>query len=311
MIVWVSRKRCTVRKYREINYFWILYLFLYMKEYSGSFPPSIKGDFFKGLGAPCHSFCIYFSLYNRYIHTSFIHKYSLRPISTPSQLSARWAESPSVGCWAEIRIRACLKASQLATNWVTLHERKVIRSNLVRNPCQVKVTAANKNSNSKFCRLKIREIPKPGWFCRWPVVRTRCGPVGGSVEACGKMDIGPRYTWVHCSVCHEEKLHFFVDKTLLWPVLGGSAAVSRAGGHRLPARFPGMCSLYPTSGRLPRSGCGRSTNRCHPCCAGRGWCGQAAMSRLGAGGLLPTEGWGVGYSDVHSLIGFTNKKDAY
>jgi hypothetical protein len=47
---------------------------------------------YKGLVAVCHSFCIYFSLYNRYIHTSFIHKHSLRPISIYSQLSAQWAE---------------------------------------------------------------------------------------------------------------------------------------------------------------------------------------------------------------------------
>jgi hypothetical protein len=30
--------------------------------------------------------------YSRYIHTSFIHKHSLRPISISSQLSAQWAE---------------------------------------------------------------------------------------------------------------------------------------------------------------------------------------------------------------------------
>ena len=29
--------------------------------------------FFKGLVAVCHSFCIYLSLYIRYIYTSFIH----------------------------------------------------------------------------------------------------------------------------------------------------------------------------------------------------------------------------------------------
>ncbi len=49
---------------------------------------------YKGLVAVCHSFCIDFSLYNRYIHTSFIHKHSLRPISITSQLSAQWAEPP-------------------------------------------------------------------------------------------------------------------------------------------------------------------------------------------------------------------------
>jgi hypothetical protein len=57
--------------------------------------------FKKGLVAACHSFCIYFSLYNTvdvhsYNHTSFIHKHSLRPISISSQLSARWAEPPWV-----------------------------------------------------------------------------------------------------------------------------------------------------------------------------------------------------------------------
>jgi hypothetical protein len=36
--------------------------------------------YYKGLVAVCHSFCIYFSVYNSYIHTSFIHKHSLRPI---------------------------------------------------------------------------------------------------------------------------------------------------------------------------------------------------------------------------------------
>ncbi len=38
--------------------------------------------FFKGLVAKCHSFCIYF-LYTveTFIHHSFIHKHSLRPIS--------------------------------------------------------------------------------------------------------------------------------------------------------------------------------------------------------------------------------------
>jgi hypothetical protein len=52
--------------------------------------------FFKGLVAVCHSFCIYFSLYSRYIHTSFIHKHSRRLFSISSQLSALWAESPWV-----------------------------------------------------------------------------------------------------------------------------------------------------------------------------------------------------------------------
>ena len=51
--------------------------------------------FFKGLVAVCHSFCIYLSLYNRYIHTSFIRKHhSLRFISISSQLSAQWVKPP-------------------------------------------------------------------------------------------------------------------------------------------------------------------------------------------------------------------------
>ncbi len=40
------------------------------------------------------SIYIFFLLYNRYIYTSFIHKYSLRPFSISSQLSAQWAEPP-------------------------------------------------------------------------------------------------------------------------------------------------------------------------------------------------------------------------
>jgi hypothetical protein len=48
----------------------------------------------KGLVAVCHSFCIYLSLYNRYIHTSFIRKHSLRFISISSQLSAQWVKPP-------------------------------------------------------------------------------------------------------------------------------------------------------------------------------------------------------------------------
>ncbi len=63
--------------------------------------------------AECHSFCIYFSLYSRYIHIAFIHKHSLRPISISSQLSAQWAEHP-MGCRDEIRTRACLTTSQRA-----------------------------------------------------------------------------------------------------------------------------------------------------------------------------------------------------
>jgi hypothetical protein len=35
---------------------------------------------------------LFFFLHNRYIHASFIHKHSLRPISMSSQLSAQWAE---------------------------------------------------------------------------------------------------------------------------------------------------------------------------------------------------------------------------
>jgi hypothetical protein len=66
---------------------------------------------FKGLAAVCHSFYIYFSLYKRYSHKSFIHKHSLRPISLSSQMSAQWGE---------IRTRACLTASQRATKWNTL-----------------------------------------------------------------------------------------------------------------------------------------------------------------------------------------------
>ncbi len=65
-------------------------------------------------------FAFIFLWYSRYIHTSFIHKHSLRPISISSQLSAQWAEPP----WgAEIRTWACLTASQRAsaTNWATLH----------------------------------------------------------------------------------------------------------------------------------------------------------------------------------------------
>jgi hypothetical protein len=33
-------------------------------------------------------------LYNKYIHTSFIHTHPLRPISISSQLLAQWAEPP-------------------------------------------------------------------------------------------------------------------------------------------------------------------------------------------------------------------------
>jgi hypothetical protein len=33
-------------------------------------------------------------LYIKYIHTSFIHKHSLRPISISSQLLAQWAKPP-------------------------------------------------------------------------------------------------------------------------------------------------------------------------------------------------------------------------
>ncbi len=51
--------------------------------------PYLLSDF-KGFVAVCHSFCIYFSLYFSYIHTSFIHKHSLRPVSISSQLSAQW-----------------------------------------------------------------------------------------------------------------------------------------------------------------------------------------------------------------------------
>jgi hypothetical protein len=72
---------------------------------------------FKGLVAVCHSFCIYLSLYIRYIYTSFIHN---------SFINIRWGPSPylhscrlsmggtSMGCRAEIRARACLTASQRA-----------------------------------------------------------------------------------------------------------------------------------------------------------------------------------------------------
>ncbi len=45
-------------------------------------------------------FQLFFFLYNRYIHTTFIHKHSLRPIAMSSQLSAQWAETPWV---AELR----------------------------------------------------------------------------------------------------------------------------------------------------------------------------------------------------------------
>jgi hypothetical protein len=70
---------------------------------------------FKGLVAVCHSFCIYLSLYNRYIHTSFIRKHSLRPISISSQLSAQWVEPPW-GAEPRIELRpACLQASALPT----------------------------------------------------------------------------------------------------------------------------------------------------------------------------------------------------
>jgi hypothetical protein len=54
-----------------------------------------RSFFYKGLVAVCHSFCIYLSLYNRYIHTSFIRKHhSLRFISISSQLSAQWVKPP-------------------------------------------------------------------------------------------------------------------------------------------------------------------------------------------------------------------------
>ncbi len=78
--------------------------------------------FFKGFGGRMTLFLhLFFFLYNRYMHASFIHKHSLRPISMSSQLSAQWAGGTSMGYRAEIRSRACLTASLRTTNWATLH----------------------------------------------------------------------------------------------------------------------------------------------------------------------------------------------
>jgi hypothetical protein len=62
----------------------------------GQQQPFQPQQFLKGLVAVCHSFLhiFLFIQYSRYIHTSFIHTHSLRPISMSSQLSAQWANPP-------------------------------------------------------------------------------------------------------------------------------------------------------------------------------------------------------------------------
>ncbi len=56
-------------------------------------------------------------------------------------------------------------------------------------PSKVVATATNKKSNSKFCPKKQtvkRQNPQARMVLLF--APTRCGPVGGPVEACGKMD---------------------------------------------------------------------------------------------------------------------------
>ncbi len=66
------------------------------------------------------------------------------------------------------------------------------RPNIVRESMRSKgvATAANKKSNAKFCQEKQTESPQnlqAGMVLS--MGPTRCGPVGGSVEACGKMAV--------------------------------------------------------------------------------------------------------------------------
>jgi hypothetical protein len=51
-----------------------------------------------------------------------------------------------------------------------------------------------------------------------------CGPVGGSVEAYDKIDSDALESIVLCAM--QKNYILFVDKTLLWQMLGGKSAVS-------------------------------------------------------------------------------------
>ncbi len=74
--------------------------------------------FFKGLVDVCLSFCIYFYTIDTLIHHYFL---NIRWGPFPYLHSCRLSGETSTGCRDEFRTRACLTASQRATNRATLH----------------------------------------------------------------------------------------------------------------------------------------------------------------------------------------------
>jgi hypothetical protein len=72
-----------------------------------------------GLVAVCHSFCIYFSLYNTvetFIQSYILHSLTFAEAHLHIFIAVGSVGGTSLGCRAEIRTRACLTASQRATN---------------------------------------------------------------------------------------------------------------------------------------------------------------------------------------------------
>ncbi len=83
------------------------------------------------------------------------------------------------------------------------------RPNLVRKsmPSKGVATAASEKSNSKFCLETLAENQQnPQARMVLPLAPTKCGPEGGSVEACGKMDSdAPESTKnKNCDMYHEK-----------------------------------------------------------------------------------------------------------
>jgi hypothetical protein len=105
---------------------------------------------------------------------------------------------------------------------------------------------------------------------------TRCRPVGGSLEACGKMNSNPPKSTKKLKLfcVSRRKIKFSAG----WKdiavtdadTMGGEGVVSRGAGsggggcHCQPSHFSDMCSQCCTSGQLHQSGCGGDTNHGRP-----------------------------------------------
>ncbi len=79
---------------------------------------------FKCLVAWCHSFCLFFIFYHihTYIHSyNHIHPSPFAEASLHFFIACLLSGGTSLWCRAENRTRACLTASQRATNWATPH----------------------------------------------------------------------------------------------------------------------------------------------------------------------------------------------